>query len=91
MAVESHIDLVDERPSSHQHCELPKTAPPALCTVVDTEEEFDWSAPFDRAHTAVSHMAAIHRVQDVFELSGRGPELFVELSDRRAGGGIPAA
>jgi hypothetical protein len=41
--------------------------------VIDTEEEFDWSAPFDRAHTAVSHMAAIHRIQDVFDSVGVVP------------------
>jgi hypothetical protein len=67
IAVRSRVDLVDERPSLNQDCELPETAPPALCTVVDTEEEFDWAAPFDRSHTAVSHMAAIYRVQDLFD------------------------
>jgi hypothetical protein len=70
IAVESRIDAIDERPTLQQYCELPQTAPPALVTVVDTEEEFDWSAPFDRAHTAVSHMAAIHRVQELFETLG---------------------
>jgi phytoene dehydrogenase-like protein len=31
----------------HQGCGLPKTAPPALVRVVDMEEEFEGSAPFD--------------------------------------------
>src|SRR5262245_6053186 len=73
IAVESRIALIDERPSLHRYCELPRTAPPALVAAVDTEEEFDWSAPFDRAHTVVSLMAAIHRVQDVFETLGVVP------------------
>jgi hypothetical protein len=41
IAVESRIDLVAEHPSLQQGCGLPQTAPPALVTVVDTEEEFD--------------------------------------------------
>ena len=32
--------------------------PPLLQVVVDTEEEFDWSAPFNRASTATSAIAA---------------------------------
>jgi hypothetical protein len=55
------------RISTHRHCDLPAGSPPALITVVDTEEEFDWSAPFDPANRAVDHMASIHRVQAVFD------------------------
>jgi hypothetical protein len=80
IAVESRIDPVDERPSLHQYCDLPQTAPPALCTVVDTEEEFDWSAPFDRAHTAVSHMGAIHRFQDLFDSLGVVPSYLLSYA-----------
>jgi hypothetical protein len=53
--------------------DLPKSAPPALITVVDTEEAFDWSAPFDTANRAVEHMATIHRVQDLFDAQGVVP------------------
>jgi hypothetical protein len=42
-------------------------APPRLMVVVDTEEEFDWSAPFDRAHVGVGHMRHIGRVQSLCE------------------------
>jgi hypothetical protein len=41
--------------------------------VVDTEEAFDWSAPFDRANRAVGHMASIDRVQDIFDELGVVP------------------
>jgi hypothetical protein len=54
----------------HRFCDLPASAPPALITVVDTEEAFDWSAPFDRARRSVDHMASIHRVQDIFDALG---------------------
>ena len=48
--------------------------------VVDTEEEFDWSAPFDRAGSSVSHMARIRRVQDVFEALGVVPSYLVSFA-----------
>jgi hypothetical protein len=47
--------------------------PAALISVVDTEEEFDWSAPFDRASTSVVHMRSIGRLQAVFETWGIRP------------------
>jgi len=40
-------------------------APPVLVVVVDTEEEFDWHAPFDRANTSVVHMRDVHAFQVV--------------------------
>lgn len=39
--------------------------PPILLVVVDTEEEFDWFAPFDRESTGVAHMRDIHAFQVV--------------------------
>lgn len=41
--------------------------PPILLAVIDTEEEFDWSKPPDRAATKVTAMRHIHRVQKIFE------------------------
>ena len=78
--MDSRIDLVEEHPSTHQFCDLPRRGPPALVAVVDTEEEFDWSAPFDRANTAVAHMAAIHRVQEVFDALGVMPSYLVSYA-----------
>src|SRR5690242_5590627 len=40
--------------------------PPALLTVVHTEEEFDWSVPHDPRCTAVTHLRDIGRVQEIF-------------------------
>jgi hypothetical protein len=80
IAIKTRGDLVDGRPQPHRYCDLPESGAPALVAVVDTEEEFDWSAPFDRASTAVTHMAAIHRVQDVFEALGVVPSYLVSYA-----------
>ena len=47
--------------------------PPVLFVVVDTEEEFDWNAPFSRANTAVTHVRDIGRFQDVCDRFGVRP------------------
>jgi hypothetical protein len=44
--------------------------PPLLLAVVHTEEEFDWSAPFDRRCTRVNHLKEIGRVQEIFTRLG---------------------
>jgi hypothetical protein len=80
IAIKTYGGLLDERASLHQFCDLPESGPPALVVVVDTEEEFDWSAPFDRASTAVGHMAAIHRVQEVFDSLGVVPSYLVSYA-----------
>lgn len=46
---------------------------PILLVVVDTEEEFDWSAPFDRRQTSVRAMAEIHRGQEMCDRFGIRP------------------
>jgi hypothetical protein len=48
-----------------QPAPLPAGAPPQLHVVVDTEEEFDWSAPFSRDNVGVTAMAEVERLQDV--------------------------
>jgi hypothetical protein len=47
--------------------DMPSTIPPRLVVVIDTEEEFDWSAPPSRANTSVTAMRHIDRVQRVFD------------------------
>ncbi len=46
---------------------LPDHAPPLLFVVIDTEEEFDWGAPYSRANTSVTAMKHIGRVQHIFD------------------------
>lgn len=47
--------------------------PPVLFVVVDTEEEFDWDAPFSRANTSVTHVRDIGRFQDICDRAGVRP------------------
>jgi hypothetical protein len=47
--------------------------PPVLFVVVDTEEEFDWHAPFARENTAVTHVREIGRFQDICDRFGVRP------------------
>ena len=45
----------------------PQTAAPLLFVVVDTEEEFDWHAPFDRANTSVKAIRSLLDLQNVLD------------------------
>ena len=51
---------------------------PKLFVIVDTEEEFDWSAPFSRAATAVTHIKAQDRAQRIFARFGLKPNYVVD-------------
>jgi hypothetical protein len=56
----------------------PACWPPTLVVVIDTEEEFDWSGPFDPASTAVTNIAAQPLAQDVFDRQGVVPTYVVD-------------
>ncbi|PHZ86045.1 polysaccharide deacetylase family protein [Paremcibacter congregatus] len=43
---------------------MPKT--PTLTVVIDTEEEFDWAAPFDRESRSVDNIGHQHLAQTIF-------------------------
>jgi hypothetical protein len=51
---------------------------PRLFVVVDTEEEFDWNAPFSRASTSVSALRHIGRTQTIFERFGIKPTYVID-------------
>jgi hypothetical protein len=65
-------------------------ARPALIVVVDTEEEFDWAAPFDRAATGVNHMRHLGRLQAVCEAHGIRPVYVVDTPIATQAPGIEA-
>jgi hypothetical protein len=44
---------------------LPTEAPPQLFVIVDTEEEFDWSAGYSRSNVSVTAIDEVGRLQDV--------------------------
>ncbi|RIK80399.1 MAG: hypothetical protein DCC68_11240 [Planctomycetota bacterium] len=50
----------------------------ALLVTVDTEEEFDWSAPVSSANRSVRHVAELPRLQDVFESCGARPTYVID-------------
>jgi hypothetical protein len=52
-------------PGFFRPAHLPSDAAPQLFVVVDTEEEFDWSAPFSREAVSVSAIAEVDRLQTV--------------------------
>ena len=56
----------------------PRDGRPVLVVVVDTEEEFDWSAPFDPARTSVANIAEQGRAQAVFDAHGVVPTYVVD-------------
>jgi hypothetical protein len=46
---------------------VPASAAPTLFVVVDTEEEFDWHAPFSRDSTGVTAIAALENLHSVVD------------------------
>ena len=57
---------------------LPASWPPTLVVVVDTEEEFDWTAPFDPASTGVENIACQPLAQRLFAAHGVVPTYVVD-------------
>ena len=57
---------------------LPESARPLLFVVVDTEEEFDWEAPYSRRNVAVTAMRSIERGQLIFDRFGVKPTYVVD-------------
>ena len=51
---------------------------PHLFVVVDTEEEFDWNAPYQRSNTHVTAMRHIGRAQQIFDRFGIRPVYVVD-------------
>ena len=54
--------------------------PPLLQIVVDTEEEFDWSKPFNRESTAVRNLAHQEKAQRIFDRLGVKPTYVVDYA-----------
>jgi hypothetical protein len=53
-------------------------ATPRLLVLVDTEEEFDWTQPFDRRNIGVSHLAELPKLQGVFVDVGVMPTYLID-------------
>jgi hypothetical protein len=53
-------------------------ATPRLLVMVDTEEEFDWSRPFDRSNIGVRHLDDVPRLQAVFDAAAVIPTYIID-------------
>lgn len=51
---------------------------PVLLVVVDTEEEFDWSKPFDRESRGVTSIVANERVHEIYDRFGLRPTYCID-------------
>jgi hypothetical protein len=51
---------------------------PELLVVVDTEEEFDWTKPFDRANTATRSVVAQARAHEIYDRLGVVPTYVID-------------
>lgn len=76
---------------SRDECEPARieTDQPLLVVVIDTEEEFDWAAPFDRESRAVRNIPEQTWAQDHFDRHGVVPTYVIDYAvaddDRAAG------
>ncbi|HZH45421.1 MAG TPA: glycosyltransferase [Roseococcus sp.] len=62
----------------HSWLEVPAAAQPMLLTMIDAEEAFDWTRPFDRRASDVTSMAAQHLAHRVFDRHGVVPLYLVD-------------
>ncbi len=67
------IDLGNTAPAG-----IPSDHPPVLLVVIDTEEEFDWTRPFDRAQRSVAAIADTALIQPIFESIGVRPTYVID-------------
>jgi len=61
----TRMNTTDLRPSFFRPVAIPAAEKPRLFVVVDTEEEFDWEAPFSRESTSVTAIDEVDRLQDL--------------------------
>lgn len=65
---------------SLQPIALGREAPPMLQVIIDAEEEFDWSQPFDRRNVGVANLAHQESAQRIFERYGVRPTYVVDYA-----------
>jgi peptidoglycan/xylan/chitin deacetylase (PgdA/CDA1 family) len=57
-----------------------RSTQPMLQVIIDAEEEFDWSKPFDRHNDGVENIAHQHLAQRIFERYGIKPTYVVDYA-----------
>jgi hypothetical protein len=67
------------RQSHHRPARLATGTPPVLLVIIDTEEEFDWGQPFDRASTGTTSIAGQPLMHErVFDVLGIVPTYVID-------------
>ncbi len=73
-------DILFDVSGFHDRLAVATSDQPALMVIVDTEEEFDWDAPFDRASTGTASVPAQDRAQEVFARLGLTPTYVIDYA-----------
>jgi hypothetical protein len=71
-------DMSVASPPVQQLLSPPLSWPPTLVVVIDTEEEFDWTAPFEPASTAVTNIGLQPLAQSIFDSHGLVPTYVID-------------
>ncbi|MEP7351423.1 MAG: polysaccharide deacetylase family protein [Sphingorhabdus sp.] len=69
---------VSAPPPSPAFVDLSALGSTRFVVTVDTEEEFDWSAPFSRDRHGMTHISGVPRFQELCELYGVKPSYLVD-------------
>ena len=64
--------------AEREEARMPAGLAPQLLVVLDTEEEFDWNAPFDSKATSVEAMSDLGRLQELCDEFGIRPTYVVD-------------
>ena len=65
-------------PAVQRRLQVPDRWPPTLIVVIDTEEEFDWSGPFNPASTAAANIACQPLAQSILGAHGVVPTYAID-------------
>jgi hypothetical protein len=76
VALDANDDLLS--PNKSQFVPAASFDAPLLTVTVDTEEEFDWDAPFSRANTKVGAIKHLHLASSIFARFGVVPTYVVD-------------
>lgn len=71
-------DRLDRPPADCQYLRLPESFGRRFTVFVDTEEEFDWSAPFRRDHSSTSAISGLPQLQARFTAAGVKPVYMID-------------
>ncbi len=72
------VDMETEPYSNPSFIRLNSLGGPRFLVTVDTEEEFDWNAPFSRDQHGTAHVGAIDRFQKLCDANGVQPAYLID-------------